>query len=265
MSKSSVLGVLVDAVGPEQARSRIIESAHASHPMAVSALATHGVMTGVDDDVHRYRLNHLDLVVCDGQPVRWMLNWKHSARIKTRVYGPDLMLQLCRRAADEELPIFLFGSTKSVLEQLENRLAELFPRLIIAGSRPSLFRTLTDSEQSQLTREISRSGARMVFVGLGCPRQEIWVYENRNSLQMPLIAVGAAFDFHAGTKLQAPPIVGRLGLEWLFRWVTEPRRLMKRTFLLYPRFVFYVLLELLGLWSPKNKPAQEPTRPVRYG
>jgi N-acetylglucosaminyldiphosphoundecaprenol N-acetyl-beta-D-mannosaminyltransferase len=265
VTKHSVLGVLVDALEPEEAVSRVLLSAHRREPMAVSALATHGVMTGVDEPVHQFRLNRLDMVVPDGQPVRWTLNWKHQCGLKERVYGPDLMLNLCRAASAEGLSVFLYGSTENVVTRLGAQLKERFPKLIIAGHQASFFRSLTESEEQQIAATIENSGASMVFVGLGCPRQEVWVYENRARLSMPLLAVGAAFDFHAGLKPQAPRLLQQFGLEWLFRFFCEPRRLFQRTFGLYPRFLWYLLLQSLGLKRFEANTAVPPDAPVRFG
>lgn len=265
MAKHPILGVLVDAVEPNEALSRVLEAAHKGEPLAVSALATHGVMTGVQQASQQFRLNQLDLVLPDGQPVRWTLNWKHNLSLKERVYGPDLMLEVCHRASLEGLSIFLYGSTDEVVSVLRIRLQERFPKLQIAGHQASFFRHLTETEAEDVAASIRASGANLVFVGLGCPRQEVWVYENRDRIPMPLLAVGAAFDFHAGLKPQAPAILQRLGLEWLFRFCCEPRRLFQRTFGLYPRFVYFLLLQTLKLRHFDINTAAPPDTPVRFG
>jgi exopolysaccharide biosynthesis WecB/TagA/CpsF family protein len=226
--KKNLLGVLVDAVDYEAAVERIIDAAHAGRPLAASALAVHGVMTGVQDRTHRYRLNHLDMVTPDGQPVRWALNALHGTGLTERVYGPTLTLKLCERAQREGLAIYLYGSQIHVLQALALRLKCLFPRLIVAGWEPSRFRSLSAEEAQEADSRIRASGARITLVGLGCPRQEVWVYEHREALSMPTLAVGAAFDFHAGRLPQAPMLLQRIGLEWAYRLVREPRRLWRR-------------------------------------
>src|SRR5205823_13604830 len=168
-------------------------AARERRPLAVSALAVHGVMTGVLDREHRYRLNHFDLLVPDGQPVRWALNALHRARLKDRVYGPTLMLKTCERAAEEGLPIFLYGSTAEVLAELQANLLRRFPTLRVAGTMPSRFRRLSAAERDETAAAIRASGAALTFVGLGCPRQEVWAFEMREALSMPVLAVGAAF------------------------------------------------------------------------
>jgi CDP-paratose 2-epimerase len=264
-TKRNVLGVGVDAVEYDEAVSRVISAARERRPFAVSALAVHGVMTGVLDRAHRYRLNHLDLVVPDGQPVRWALNLMHGARLGERVYGPNLMLRVCERAADEGLPIYLYGSRAEVLARLADNLRERCPGLVVAGMRPSRFRQLTAEEKREVVEEIKASGAAITFVGLGCPRQEVWAYEHREALGMPLLAVGAAFDFHAGTLAQAPEAWQRRGFEWLFRLLHEPRRLWRRYVLLNPAYVSLVALQMLGVKKYRREDAVPPSRELNYG
>lgn len=202
--KHNLLGVLIDSVDYEAAVEKIITATLEKQPFAVSALAVHGVMTGLLNLEQRSRLNYLDLVVPDGQPVRWALNWLYKCGLKDRVYGPTLMLKVCDRAAEMNLPIYLYGSTSEVLEKLSYNLKKKFPSLKIAGTQPSLFQKVTLNEQLTIANCIAESGAAIVFVGLGCPRQETWIYEHKQFLSMPMIAVGAAFDFHAGLLAQAP-------------------------------------------------------------
>lgn len=263
--KHNVLGVRIDAVDYEASVERIITAARKRQPLAVSALAVHGVMTGVLDRTHRYRLNRLDLVVPDGQPVRWALNRLHRARLSDRVYGPNLMLDVCRRAADEEIPVFLFGGSGELLDALQKRLAERFPRMQIAGVQASRFRCMTPAEKAETVEQIRQSGAGVTLVGLGCPRQEVWVYEFREALSMPLLAVGAAFNFHAGQLAQAPPFMQRHGLEWFYRLVREPRRLWRRYLLLNPMYATLVALQMCRLRVIDPESATLPTHEILYG
>jgi N-acetylglucosaminyldiphosphoundecaprenol N-acetyl-beta-D-mannosaminyltransferase len=249
LGKRNVLGVMIDAVDYDGAAKRIVSAARAGRPLAATALAVHGVMTGYADDEHGARLNRLDLVVPDGQPVRWALNLLHKTRLPDRVYGPELMLRICRAAEAEGLGIYLYGSTPTVLDCLKDSLSERFPGLQICGAEPSKFRRLLPAEKDVIVRRIRDSGARIVFVGLGCPRQEIWSYEYRDALRMPIVAVGAAFDFHAGTTPQAPRWMQDRGLEWLFRFSTDPRRLWRRYVLLNPWYLGLVATQFLGLRS----------------
>ncbi|MEG4005657.1 WecB/TagA/CpsF family glycosyltransferase [Microcoleus sp. Pol1C5] len=263
--KKNVLGILVNAVNYEAAVSKIIAAASAGKPMSVSALAVHGVMTGVLDSTHRYRINHIDLVLPDGQPVRWALNWLYHTELPDRVCGPNAMLQICERAAEEGLPIYLYGSQASVLEALCCNLCQRFPKLIIAGTQPSKFRQVSPQEKQEIAQQIRNSGAAITFVGLGCPRQEVWAYEYRDDLSMPLIAVGAAYDFHAGNLAKSPEFLSKIGLEWLFRMMKEPRRLWQRYVFLNPLYIWLFLLQALKIKKFDPTDATAPVEEVLYG
>jgi N-acetylglucosaminyldiphosphoundecaprenol N-acetyl-beta-D-mannosaminyltransferase len=263
--KFSILGVRVDAVDYEAATDRIIRAAQERRSYSVTALAVHGVMTGVLDRVHRYRLNQFDMIVPDGQPVRWALNHLHGASLTDRVYGPQLTLELCQRAAQEGLPIYLFGGTPAMLAALSERLIASFPALRIAGAEPSRFRRASDAEVRETAARIMTSGAVITFVGLGCPRQEVWTYEMRQHLNMPVIAVGAAFAFHAGLLPQAPAWLQARGLEWLYRLIQEPRRLWKRYLLLNPLYLTLLALQYCRLHQIDSADGFRPEQLLNYG
>lgn len=263
--KKNVLGVLVDVVDYKATVHKIITAARARKPLSVSALAVHGVMTGVLDSTHRYRLNHIDLVLPDGQPVRWALNLLYNTELPDRVCGPNAMLEICERAAEEGLSIYLYGSQASVLQALSQNLCQRFPKLIIAGTQPSKFRQISPKEKEEIAQEIRNSGAAITFVGLGCPRQEVWAYEYRDDLSMPLIAVGAAYDFHAGNLAKSPDFLGNIGLEWLFRLIMEPRRLWQRYVLLNPLYIWLFLLQAFKIKQFDPKDTTPPKEEVLYG
>lgn len=262
--RRNLLGVLIDAVDYEAAVERTVAAAREPRPFRLSAMAVHGVMTGALDPEHRFRLNRFDLLVPDGQPVRWALNLLHRTALPDRVYGPTLMLKLCARMAAEELPVFLYGSRPPVLDALEANLLRRFPGLRIAGALPSRFQRVSEAEQQAIAEAIRQSGARLVLVGLGCPRQEVWAFENAPLIGIPAAAVGAAFDFHAGLLPQAPPRLQALGLEWLFRLVQEPKRLWRRYLLLNPRYVWLVALQGLGIRRVAETAVRPPAEPLRY-
>jgi len=261
----NVLGVGIDAVDYDAAVQRVVDAASERRPLGVSALAVHGVMTGVADPEHRYRLNHLELVVPDGQPVRWALRLLHGRRLPERVYGPNLTLALCQRLAERGLPVYFYGSREEVLARLTANLSRQFPGLVIAGTRPSRFRCLTPAERDETVATICQSGAAVTFVGLGCPRQEVWAYEFRQALGMPVIAVGAAFDFHAGTLAQAPEWMQRRGLEWLYRLAREPRRLWRRYLLLNPAYLSLLALQWLRIRRFPQDSLPAPRQDILYG
>jgi N-acetylglucosaminyldiphosphoundecaprenol N-acetyl-beta-D-mannosaminyltransferase len=262
--KRDVVGVLINAIDYDAATERVIASATSQTPLTLSAAASHAVMIGHGDPEQRYRLNHLDLIVPDGQPVRHALRVLYGIRLPDRVYGPNLMLRVCERAASEGLAVYLFGSGRDVVDRLAANLSARFPRLRVAGAEPSSFRTLSEEERDALAGRIRASGAGIVFVGLGCPRQETWAYEMRDRLGVPVLAVGAAFDFHAGTLAQAPDWMQDRSLEWLYRLLREPRRLWKRYLGLGPRFIGLVLAQKLGV-RRFDSAGREPLREQRFG
>ena len=264
LGKKNLLGVHISAVDYDAAVHEIVVSAKSNKRCTVTALAVHGVMTGVFDPEHRYRLNHLDLVVPDGQPVRWGIRLLHGANLPDRVYGPNLMLYTCKAAAEHQLPIFLFGGTLAMLEELAKSLQEKFPNLVIAGIEPSKFRQVEKAECDQLVERIRSSGAKITFAGIGCPRQEVWAYEMGDQLQMPLLAVGAAFAFHSGNLSQAPKWMQRFSLEWLYRFACEPRRLWKRYVLLNPSYLWLLSMQKLGIKKFLAEPP-EPKSSKHYG
>jgi N-acetylglucosaminyldiphosphoundecaprenol N-acetyl-beta-D-mannosaminyltransferase len=256
---------MVDAVDYEAATRNIVEAAVEGRRYTVSALAVHGLMTAVGDPELRFRVNRLDLVTPDGQPVRWALNLLHRRGLDDRVYGPTLMLRVCEQAAQNELPIYLYGSRPPVLERLGESLRQRFPGLVVAGAEPSKFRTTTAAEKEALVDRITASGARIVFVGLGCPRQEVFAYEYGDSLSRPVLAVGAAFDYHAGLVTEPPEIVQRMGLQWAHRLAQDPRRLWKRYVLLNPLYLALLAVQASGLWKPRDNSGRPPAGEVRYG
>lgn len=263
--KHNVAGVRVDAVDYEAAVERIAAAAREGLPYSVAAVSVHGVMISVLDKTHRYRLNALDLLTPDGQPVRWALNLIHGAQLRDRVYGPQLTFEVCRRAADDGLPIFILGGYESLLNDLTMRLKEKLPALKFAGCRPARYESITVEEQAALIDEIKASGAKIVLVGLGCPKQEVFVYEMRDALSMPVLAVGAALNFHAGHLPQAPPLMQRWGLEWAFRLAHEPRRLWRRYLLVNPLYLGLFALQVLGIYAIDPASAQAPMEEMRYG
>jgi exopolysaccharide biosynthesis WecB/TagA/CpsF family protein len=185
--------------------------------------------------------------------------------LNERVYGPLLMLKTCQRAAELGIPLFLFGGNSETLAALSQRLTERFPGLTIAGTRASRFRRLNLAERDETVEAIRASGAAITFVGLGCPRQEVWAFEFRDALRMPVIAVGAAFNFHAGTLPQAPRMLQDHGLEWFYRLVREPRRLWRRYVLLNPLYLSLLFLQFAGLKRFDPNDAIQPTEQLLYG
>lgn len=205
---------------------------------SLSAAAVHLVMRAQDEPAVMDAVLGLSLVVPDGQPLVWALRALGHAEA-TRVYGPDLMAAHCAHAAHTGTPIYLYGGrSEDALVELTVALRTRFPGLRIVGGYAPPFRELSAQEDEEVALRIERSGAAVVWVGIGQPRQELWIARMRERLSAPLlIAVGAAFDFHAGLLPQAPAWMGRNGLEWSYRLAREPRRLWRRYARYNPRFV----------------------------
>jgi N-acetylglucosaminyldiphosphoundecaprenol N-acetyl-beta-D-mannosaminyltransferase len=204
----------------------------------LTAAAVNLVMSAREQPETAAALRDATLATPDGQPLVWALKaLGHSAA--TRIYGPDLMAAFCARAAERGIPIYLYGGrTPEALAMLQARLRERFPGLHIAGSYSPPFRALSERERIEAAERIDASGAAVVWVGTGQPKQELWMHEMRPRLAAPLlVGVGAAFDFHAGLVPQAPRWMQRAGLEWVYRLSREPRRLWRRYARYNPRFV----------------------------
>ncbi len=235
-----VAGILVSRTTYQETVECITAAAQQGASLLVAATSVHGLTLGATEDWFGDKLNGFDLLTPDGQPVRWALNLLHGASLSQRVYGPTLMRRVCQAAAEQGLGIYLYGSRPEVLKRLMPRLQALAPGLRILGYRSPPFRPLTAGEDADDVHDIVGSGARILFVGLGCPRQEAWAFDHRDRLDLPIVCVGAAFDFHAGALRQAPPWMQDRGLEWLFRLAMEPRRLWRRYAKYIPLFMLLV-------------------------
>ena len=204
----------------------------------VCVAAVHTVMESQEDPELRSAVLGSDMTVPDGQPLVWAMNaLGHS--LSSRVYGPDLMARYCERSAKTGTRMFLYGGrNQGALVQLALNLRRRFPGVRIVGGYSPPFRTLTAEEEDAVVAEINASGADVVWVGIGVPKQEKWMAAMRDRLDAPvLVGVGAAFDFHAGLVPQAPDWMQRAGLEWAFRFAHEPRRLWRRYLRYNPKFV----------------------------
>ncbi len=208
---------------------------------AVSPLAVHGLIEGYKNKALKSQINSIDLVVPDGQPIKWALNYFHNAKLKDRVYGPTLMLHVLEASQGNSVKIFLYGSTDNTLIKLKSFIHKNYPTANIVGIQSDRFRESTQEEIELDRKTIISSGANIVFVGRGCPRQERWVADNKDYIPAVLIAVGAAFDFHAGNVSQAPSWMQKNGLEWLYRFTKEPKRLWKRYLLTNSMFIMLFL------------------------
>lgn len=247
-----VLGVHIDALSWDGTMTRLLDWGHARESRYVTICNVHVVVSASRDAGYRDIINGSDMATPDGAPVAWMLRRQGFAG-QSRISGPDLMWALCERAAKEDLPVYCYGSTPATLGLLEARLRAAFPALRITMESPP-FRVLTPEEDAAAVERINASGAGIVFVGLGCPKQERWMAEHRGKgaldestlrVKAVMIGVGAAFDFHAGTVQRAPAWMRDNGLEWLHRLLSEPGRLWKRYLVTNTLFIVGAARQLL--------------------
>jgi N-acetylglucosaminyldiphosphoundecaprenol N-acetyl-beta-D-mannosaminyltransferase len=222
-----LLSCPIDGLTPDEALDRIFGWAEEHDSRAVYFCNAHSVVTGSLSPDFAHLVARADLAAPDGMPVAWMLR-RHGFPGQQRISGPDLMLAYCERAAKNGHSIFLLGSDPDTLAKLHRRLERQYEGLRIAGAISPPFRQLSAEEDQRIVDVINATDARVLFVGLGCPKQEWWIDSHRGIVQAVMIGVGAAFQFHAGVVARAPPWMQKAGLEWLFRLACEPRKLWKR-------------------------------------
>jgi exopolysaccharide biosynthesis WecB/TagA/CpsF family protein len=239
--KHDVLGVSVSSLDYRTLTDRVAQAAEAHIPVIVDFCPVDLIVQANRDVSLRQTLNSFDIVCPDGQPVRWYLNYFYKARLAERVCGTQGMMAVCEVAAARGIPIYLYGSTPHTLRLLETRLRSSIPTLSINGIESPPFRPLTPEEDAAVVRRMNESGAGLVFIGIGSPKQENFAWEHRTQIRPVSLCVGAAFDFIAGTKARAPQWMQKFGLEWLFRLCSEPRRLWRRYLVNNCRFVFSMM------------------------
>lgn len=236
--KYNLFGIDYGAVDYISATNIIVERAKLRQSFGVSALAVHGLIESYKNKALLQKVNKIDLVVPDGQPVRWALNSFHKLGLKDRVAGPELTTYVLEAANEHCLNLFLYGSTAQTLEKLSANIKQKYPGINLVGVHVDRFRDATAEEDQQDIERINNLCTNIVLVGRGCPRQEIWVSDHLGKIDAVMMAVGAAFDFHAGTLKKAPKWMQRYGLEWFFRLMVEPRRLFKRYMKTNSYFIF---------------------------
>lgn len=239
-----VQGVRFDATTYADATARILDWASRAESRTVFCSNTHSVVEAKDSADFRAVLNAADLNTPDGVPTVWAL--RHlGVPDAERVYGPDLTLHVLRACAAAGVPVAFYGSSDSTLAALAARLPHVAPGLDVRDMISPPFRSLTDAEDAAYVERLAASGARVLFVGLGCPRQEAWCHAHRGRVPAVMLGVGAAFDFHAGRVRQAPPVLQRMGMEWAFRLAVEPRRLWRRYTRVVPRYALGFAAQVL--------------------
>ena len=240
-----ILNMHVDVTSYPDAAGRVVSWASDGSSRYVCAANVHMVMESHDNKAFQNVVNNADLVTPDGVPLVWALKLLGVPEA-TRVYGPDLTLHVCKAAAEQGIPIGLYGGTPESLEAFVDFLETNYPGIIINCTIAPPFRPLTPEEDERYTAQINKSGVRILFVGIGCPKQEKWMAAHKDKLNAVMLGVGAAFDFHTGRVKQAPSWMQGMGLEWLFRLLMEPRRLWKRYFKHNPRFVMLFLRQMIA-------------------
>jgi len=254
--KVNILGVLVDPINMDMALEIVDNWIQTRCKNFVCFRDVHGLVRSQREPDLKLIHNRAGLVSPDGMPLVWVMRRKGHAKVG-RVYGPDFMLETFARSVEKGYRHYLYGGTPPVLEKLLSRLTDQFPGVEIVGAESPPFRALTETEDQDVIERINACRPDIVWIGLGSPKQERWMDAHIARLEAPVLCgVGAAFDFHAGVKLQAPRWIQRCGFEWLFRMITEPRRLAGRYLVNNPLFLIHLTLQLTGL---REYPA--PTQP----
>ena len=251
-SRVRVVALRPDVVTLESATEKIIRLARGKNGGYVCFSTVHMVMESYDDQEFAAKVNAADLIVTDGMPLVWMQKLQ-GAKAATRVRANDLMIHLCETAAKSDLSVGFYGGRQEVIDAISERAKNDLPELKIVYAYSPPFRALTAEEDAQITAEINRAAPDLLFMGLGCPKQENWMAAHRNRLKAVMLGVGASFDFYAGNVKESPEWMGNLGLEWLFRLTQEPKRLWRRYLILNPRFMTLATMQLLGLKKFEEK------------
>ena len=253
-----VLGTQIanlDYDGVEQVVSEWVDRKESQY---VAIAPVHSMVEGVLHKSHRESLEHSGLNTADGMPVVWaqqLLGHKKASR----VYGPTLMMHLLERANKEGWRVGFYGGAPEALAILVDKLRLRFPKLKVACSISPPFRKLSEEEDADMVKQINDSDPQLLFIGLGCPKQERWMYEHKDRLNTVQLGVGAAFSFHAGQVKQSPAFLQKIGMEWFFRLMCEPRRLFKRYATTNPIYVFLLGVQLIKSWIFRRK-YQEPLK-----
>ena len=257
-NRVNVLGVGISPINLDIAEELIFEAIESGEQGYVGVTGVHGVSEAQSDPEFKDILNNTFLNTPDGMPMVWYAQLNGYKKV-SRVYGPDLMLNICSRSTECDVKHFFYGGREGVAEKLKSNLKEKFPGIQVVGTYTPPFRPLTNDEEIEVRNKINDSGAHCIWVGLSTPKQEKFMsgflnkYGKNDSGDSSLegskifFGVGAAFDFHAGLIPQAPSWMQSCGLEWFYRLCKEPRRLWKRYLKNNPLFLFRAFMQFLGL------------------
>lgn len=241
-----VVSLLPDVVSHESVIEKIADLVKKGKGGYVCFATVHMIMEGYDNPKYAEKVNAADLIVTDGMPLVWMQKLQ-GVKTASRVRGSDSMVSLCRYAEKNNLSVGFYGGRQEVIDAVTKRAAKEMPNLKIVYAFSPPFRSLNPEEDEAIAAKINAAEPDILFAGLGCPKQENWMWARKNKLKTVMLGVGAAFDFYAGNLKQSPEWMGNSGLEWLFRLTQEPKRLWKRYLILNPRFILLATLQLLGL------------------
>lgn len=244
-SVEPILGVNITPLTYEMAVSRVRRAVASRDKKYICVASVHLVMECQKNALLRKGVNNAMLVTPDGMPLVWLL--RNKGLHTERVYGPTLMNKLCGLAQKTHLKIFLVGGSLGEGRMVAAALKRQYPELTIVGHADTPNRVLSQKTNARLISQINARRPDIVFVGMGCPHQELWMIQYRHVLRASiLVGVGAAFDFLAGFEHQAPPFIQKIGLEWLYRFIQHPRRLSQRYTLELVQFIFLLLSHSIG-------------------
>lgn len=245
----NVIGVPVSALSLKKQIDKMIEWAKARKSRSVCIANVHMLIEAHRNPQFEQVLREADLVAPDGMPLVWMLKLL-GVRGQDRVAGLDVLAGLCEASSQEGVSIYFVGSQQEILDRMRVRLEQEYPKLKIAGMEPLPFRPLTSSEDEKLMEKLEQSGAGIVLISLGCPKQERWMAEHKGKVKGVMVGLGGAFPVYAGILKRAPVIVRVSGFEWLYRLIQEPQRLWRRYSSTIPVFMWLAFKQLLTM--PKN-------------
>ena len=255
MEKYSVFGLNYSVTNYDEASNLIIAHAKVKNSFTVACLPVHGLIEAYRSKEFNKVANHIDMVVTESYPIIWALNSVHHLKLRKRVVGADLTLNVLEKASKNKLKVFLFGSTENTILKFSEYIKQKYPDVEICGMQSDRFRESTEEEDKIDIDLINSKGSHIVLVGRGCPRQEYWIDSHKNKINASMMAIGAVFDWYAGTVKRAPKWIQNLSLEWLYRFLQEPRRLWKRNVITNSFYLFlmakYILKKKFGIL--KNK------------
>lgn len=244
--KARVLDLLVKVCNYQTVIEKIFSLIQLKKSGYICVSTVHMVMESHDNKEFAKIVNSADLVIPDGMPLVWMQKLQGFSEA-TQVRGNSLMLKLLKFAEEKQLKVGFYGGKEKVIEDIQEKAKIDYPNLKISYAYSPPFRALTEQEDLEIVENINKSQVEILFVGLGCPKQEKWMLEHKDKIKSVMLGVGAAFDFYAGSVKESPVWMRKVGLEWLYRLTQEPKRLWRRYLILNPRFIWLATLQMLGL------------------